>query len=32
MNSIAADEMTRFPIIIGHSGLDVTGDAEKERI
>ena len=30
--SIAADEMTRFPIIIGHSGLDVTGDAERKDI
>ena len=30
--SIAADEMTKFPIVIGHSGLDVTGDANRDDI
>ena len=30
--SIAANEMTKFPIVIGHSGLDVTGDANRKDI
>ena len=30
--SIAANEMTKFPIVIGHSGLDVTGDANRGDI
>ncbi len=30
--SIAANEMTKFPIVIGHSGLDVIGDANRDDI
>ena len=30
--SIAANEMKKFPIVIGHSGLDVTGDANRKDI
>ena len=30
--SIAANEMAKFPIVIGHSGLDVTGDANRDDI
>ena len=30
--SIAVDVMKKFPTVIGHSGLDVTGDAERNDI
>ncbi len=30
--SIAVDVMKEFPTVIGHSGLDVTGDAERSDI
>ena len=30
--SIAVGEMKQFPVIIGHSGLDLEGDAKRENI
>ena len=30
--SIAMEAMKVFPTVIGHSGLDVTGDAERQDI
>ena len=30
--SIAVQEMKKFPVVIGHSGLDVEGDAKRDNI
>ena len=30
--SIATDSMKKFPVVIGHSGLDVEGDAKRKDI
>ncbi len=30
--SLAMEAMKKFPIVIGHSGLDVTGDADRDDI
>ncbi len=30
--SLATDQMKQFPVVIGHSGLDVEGDAKRENI
>ena len=30
--SLAMEAMKNFPVVIGHSGLDVTGDADREDI